>query len=633
MAGLTAADVKRIESIATGYINDVLSGKITAGRFVKMAVQRHVDDLKYGPGRGLVFKPEMAARAIKFFSYLRLWKGSEYKGKEYILAPHMMFITWVMMGWYRTSDGKRRFRKSYIEMARKGSKSSYAGALMAYFFIADGEAASECFAAAVTRDQAKLVWTNVVNLTKQSIFAKRITYFSHNISILETNSKCEPLSSDAKSLDGLDIHFASLDELHAHPTRQVHDLISDAIGARSQPMIAIITTAGFNQTGICYETRDYIATILKGVGIPDGFNDDSIFGIIYTLDTKKDWPDLREAKEDLQPGEQHEDDWTNEDVWVKAAPGLLGISESGKRYGLDADGIAIPGYMTKLEDMRDKARVAMQVPSAQNNFLTKRLSIWTQQENRWLDLALWDQNNIRPVTEETCRGRLCYGGIDLSAISDMTVWVMLFPDEQDKDLVDILIRVWCPEARLHDTKNKYREQYQTWAKQGYLTVTDGDALDYDLVRGKIAGYTDKDGNYIQGDKDRFNIESMSVDRGFQGYEFSQKLDRDLGGTEKKEKVIACGMGWLSMNGPCQELERLLLLKKLNHGGNPILRWMADNVSVKVNPTGGGKSPNKASSQGKIDGIVGTLLALDRKLRMPEIIGSGYEANDAEIMVF
>jgi phage terminase large subunit-like protein len=93
------------------------------------------------------------------------------------------------------------------------------------------------------------------------------------------------------------------------------------------------------------------------------------------------------------------------------------------------------------------------------------------------------------------------------------------------------------------------------------------------------------------------------------------------------------MGWLSMNGPCQELERLLLLKKLNHGGNPILRWMADNVSVKVNPTGGGKSPNKASSQGKIDGIVGTLLALDRKLRMPEIIGSGYEANDAEIMVF
>ncbi len=597
-------EINAIEKRAQGYIDDVLSGKVLACRFVHLAVKRHLDDLAHGKERGLVFNREKAAHAVKFFSFLKLWKGKEYSGLPFVLGPHFTFIIWVLMGWYRL-DGKRRFRRAYLELGRKSAKTTIAAGLASYFFIADGEQGSEVYSAAVTRDQAKLVWTNIKNLTKTSGFAKKITYFTHNLSIQETNSKCEPLSSDAKSLDGLDTHFASLDELHAHPTREVHDLISDSIGARSQPLILIITTAGFNQTGICYETREYLTQILKGT-----IQDDSFFGIIYTLDTKKDWPDLKERKEGGE-GER-EDDWTNEDVWVKAVPGLIGITESGKWFGIDKKGNPIPGYMTKLEDMRDKARIAKQMPSAQNNFLTKRLNVWTQQENRWIDLALWDQNNIRPVTEESCLGRLCYGGIDLSAVSDLTVWVMLFPDSADKDLLDILIRVWCPEKRLSDTKNKYREQYQSWKKQGYLITTEGDAIDYDFVRAQIVA-----------DNLKLNVESMSVDRGFQGYEFSQKLDQELGGTEKAPKVIACGMGWVSMNGPCQELERLLLLKKLNHGGNPVLRWMADNVSVKINPTGGGKSPNKATSQGKIDGIIGILLGLDRKLRMaPEV--SAYE---------
>lgn len=610
--------INEIEKTVNGYIDGVLSGKITACRYVSLACKRHMDDLASCNDRGLYFDRRKAALAIKFFSYLKLWKGKEYKGKEFVLPPHWMFVIWSLMGWYR-EDRTRRFRKSYVEVARKNAKSTINGGLASYFFIADGEEGAEIYTAAVKKDQAKIVWTNIQNLTKPSIFAKNITYFKHNLSILGTNSKCEPLSSETKSLDGLDAHFVSLDELHAHPTREVYDLTDDSIGARLQALISIITTAGFNQTGICYELREYLTQVLKGTLL-----DDSFFGMIFTLDTKKDWPDLKEKKEDLREGEQHEDDWTNEDVWVKPAPGLIGITESGKRFGINKEGNPIPGYMTKIEDIRDKARIAKQMPSAQNNFLTKRMNIWTQQENRWLDLALWDQNNIRPVTEESCMSRISYGGIDLSAVSDLTVWVQLFPDIEDKDLIDILIRVWCPEARLFDTKNKYRDQYQAWKKQGYLFTTEGDAIDYDFVRGQIAGYTDAEGNYIKGDKDRFNIESISVDRGFQGYEFSQKLDADLGGNEKDPKVIACGMGWKSMMGPCQELERLLLLKKLNHGGNPILRWMADNVSVKINPTGGWKSPNKATSQGKIDGIIGILLGLNRMLRNPIAAKSIYD---------
>lgn len=627
-------EIARVRKIVHGYIDGVLSGEIVAGRFVKLACQRHLDDLEHGPDRGLVFREEKAYHAVKFFSFLKLWKGREYKGKEFVLAPPRVFFTWVLMGWYRKNaninidlgNGRRhgqsevdkltrRFRMAYDEEARKGAKSTYSGGLGAYFFVADGEDGAEVYCAAVKKEQAKIVWTNIKNLLKNSGFSKTVTFLTHNLFIENTNSKCEPLSSDTKSLDGLDTHFASEDELHAHPTREVHDLIVDSIGARSQPMVLITTTAGFNQTGICYELREYLTQILKGT-----IQDDSFFGVIYTLDTKKDWPDLKEKKETLKDGEIYEDDWTNEDVWPKAAPGLVGITENGKRFGLDKNGEPIPGYMTKIEDMRDKCRIAKQMPSAQNNFLTKRLNIWTQQENRWIDLALWDQNNIRPVLEENLFKKMCVGGIDLSSVSDLTPWVMLFPDDEDKELVDIFMRVWCPEARLFDTKNKYREQYKAWKKQGYLYTTQGDAIDYDFIRAEIVK-----------DNLKFNINSMGVDRLFQGYEFSQKLDADIGGTEKDSKVIACGMGFLSMAGPCQEFERRLLLKKLNNGGNPILRWMADNVSVKTDPAGN-KKPDKASSQGKIDGIIGILLCLDRLLRNPEPVKSVYEGLTKEQMI-
>jgi len=589
-------DADHYEKIAHGYIEDVLAGRITACRWVKLACQRHLDDLKNGHERGLVFDRERATRAVKFFSYLKLWKGKEYKGKPFVLAPHFVFITWCLMGWYRV-DKTRRFRKSYIEMARKGAKSTYAGGLGAFFFVADGEYGAEVYTAAVKRDQAKIVWDNIRNLTRSSGFSDRITYLTNNLSIDATHCKCEALASDSKSLDGLDTHFASLDELHAHPTREVHDLIDDSIGARSQPMILIITTAGFNQTGICYETREYLTQILKGT-----VQDDSFFGIIYTLDTKKDWPELEDRTKGGDSGKELEDDWMDEDNWIKAAPGLVGVSQSGKRYGMDEKGNPVPGYMTKLTDMRDKARIAAQVPSAQNNFLTKRLNIWTQQESRWLDLGLWDQNNIRPVGEEEFAGRACFGGIDLSAVSDMTVWTLLFPDPADKDQLHVLARVWCPEARLHDTKNKYRDQYQAWKRQSYLMTTDGDAIDYDFIRAKIVE-----------DALKFDVDSISVDRLFQGYEFAMKLNEDLGGSEKAPKVYPCGMGHMSMAGPCLEMERLLLERKLNHGGNPVLRWMADCVAVKRDPAGNMK-PDKANSGGKIDGIVGILLCLDRKLK-------------------
>lgn len=217
------------------------------------------------------------------------------------------------------------------------------------------------------------------------------------------------------------------------------------------------------------------------------------------------------------------------------------------------------------------------------------------------------------ATLEKYRNRFAVSGIDLSSVSDLTCVGHLIPHPDDWEKVDVILRTWCPESKIYDTANKYRDQYQAWHKQGWLEVTDGNAIDYDYVRARVV----EDARILK-------IDSIGVDRLFQGYEFCMKLNDELGGTEKDPKVIACGMGYLSMAGPCQEFERRLLEKKINHGGNPILRFMADSVAVRKDPAGNMK-PDKDKSQGKIDGIVVILLALDRLMRQKPPQKSKYEA--------
>lgn len=363
------------------YCRKVLAGEVLACKWVKLACERHLNDLEEGHLRGLYFDYDAADHALEFFEYLKLWQGQGFKGEPFTLAPHYQFITSSLMGW-KKADGYRRFTEAHIEMARKGAKSTFSGGLGAYFLM-EPESGGQIYTAATKKDQALIVWENIHHLLEDSIFKKYCTFFKHNISIKETRSRCAPLSSDVKSLDGLNIHFASLDELHAHPTPQVYNLISDAVGTRRQPLVLTITTAGFDQVGICYNNRHYITLILRGL-----VEDDDRFGIIYTLDTKKDWPDL-----------EVEDDYFDEDVWVKAIPGLAGVAESGKRFGMDRDGNIIPGYMSLIKDVRTKARKAKEIPAELNNFLTKRMNIWTQQATRWISLELWDSNHTKDIYE------------------------------------------------------------------------------------------------------------------------------------------------------------------------------------------------------------------------------------------
>lgn len=543
------------------YAEAVVSGKIVAGELIRLACERHLRDLKTCKIRGLYFDHDAANHALEFFRFLRHSKG-EWAGCTFQLEPWQQFIVGSIFGWKR-ADGTRRFRTAYVEVPRKNGKSTLAAGVGLYLFVADGEYGAEVYSAATKRDQAKIVWDEAANMVRRSpALATRIRVFSGkaNMHIPETRSKFEPLGADADTLDGLNVHAAIVDELHAHKTRAVWDVLETATGARRQPLEFAITTAGTDQNSICYELHEYAVDILKHI-----IQDDTFFVYIATIDEGDDWKDPR--------------------VWAKANPNL--------------------GVSVKIDDLVRKCEKAKKLPAAQNAFLRLHLNVWTQQVNRWIDLQLWDEQ-AGIVDEENLRGRVCYGGLDLSSVSDIAAWVMVFPDEKDPELVDVLCRFWVPEAKLHDDQNRYRDQYRVWARAGFLKTTPGDAVDYGFIKAQILR-----------DAQTYRLVDLNIDRLFQAHQLAIELQ------EEGLTVVGMGQGFASMAAPMKEFERRLLARKIRHGGNPVLRWMADNVAVKQDPAGNLK-PDKASSQGKIDGIVALVMALDRAMRHEKPQQSVYE---------
>jgi phage terminase large subunit-like protein len=545
------------------YAEKVVAGRVPAGEFLILACERHLRDLKIGRARGIYFDEDAADHAIEFFSFLRLWEG-EWKGCAFNLELWQKFIVGSLFGWKRT-DGTRRFRVGYIEIPRKNGKSPMLAGIGLYLFMADDEPGAQVYSAATKRDQAKIVWKHAAKMAVTSPVLKnriKIYWGKCNMHIAETESKFEPLGADADTMDGLNIHAALVDELHAHKSRAVWDVLETATSSRRQPMQLAITTAGVDQTSICYENHQYSEMVLKGT-----VQDDTFFAFIATID-----------KDDVE-------NWDDPRVWAKANPNL--------------------GISVKLDDLKRKAVKAKEMPSFLNAFLRLHLNVWTQQVDRWIPLHLWDEN-AGIVAEEELKGRTCYGGLDLSSVSDITAWVMVFPRDDDQEELDILCRFWCPEARLHDPHNKYRDQYKTWVKQGFLMTTPGDAIDYSFVKAQIFK-----------DAEIFNLVDLNIDRLFQ----SHQVNMDL--TTEGITVAGMGQGFLSMAAPMNEFERRLLTRKLHHGGHPVLRWMADNVAVRKDPAGNLK-PDKAASQGKIDGIVALVMAIDRAMRHEQPKKSVYE---------
>ncbi|MEM7131186.1 MAG: terminase TerL endonuclease subunit [Chloroflexota bacterium] len=534
------------------YIDNVLSGELLACKWVKLACQRHLRDLKRADGVELWFDDDVAAHAIEFFQFLKHSKG-EWAGRTLELEPWQQFVTAMIFGWQRIDeDGNqvRRFRTAYIEVPRKNGKTTWAAGLGLYLMDADDEPGAEIYTAATKRDQARISHSEATRMVKSSPFLRRhIKAFKDNLHCELTASKFEPVGRDADSLDGLNVHGAIVDEVHAHKTRDIWDILETATGARRQPLMIGITTAGFNRQSICFELHDYTEKVLEQV-----IDGDSFFGIIYSID--------------------EDDDWEAPTTWQKANPNW--------------------GVSIKADNIRELAERAGQIPSQLNAFLRLRLNVWTQSETKWIDSERW-QRCGQSVSEEGLRGRRCYAGLDLSTTTDVSAFVLVFPPEVAEDPYRITCRFWIPEDNMVIRSKRDRVPYDVWVRQGYMQSTPGDVIDYDFILAQI-----------DQDAERYDLQEIAFDRWG-----ATKLQTDM--QEQGHEIVQFGQGFASMSGPMKELEKLILSEKIAHGGNPVLTWMAHNLVAREDPAGNIK-PDKEKSIEKIDGMVALIMGLDRALR-------------------
>jgi phage terminase large subunit-like protein len=555
-----------IEFTAERYIADVLAGRQVACRWVRLACERHVRDLELGGARGLRFDPVAAQVVIAFFSLLKHSKG-EWAGRPVTLEPWQQFILWVLFGWKR-ADGTRRFRTSYKEIARKNGKTTIAAGIGLYLMLADGEPGAEVYSAATIRSQARLSHAEATRMAKSSpAIRQRVRIYKDNIHIVDTASKFEPLGADADTMDGLNVHGAIVDEVHAHKTRDTWDKLETATGSRRQPLLFAITTSGYDRQSLCFQLHEFTEKVLSGV-----VQDDSFFGIIYTLDEG--------------------DDWQDEATWIKANPNL--------------------GVSKKLDDMRRKAARAVEMPAALNAFQRLELDIWTQSETKWINLPKW-QACGQAVDAAGLRGRTCYGGLDLSSNTDISAWLLVFPPQKEDENYQVLCRFFIPEEAMVQRSRRDRVPYDVWVRQGYITATAGDVIDYDFILAQI-----------DEDAQAYDIGELAFDRW--GASSIQTTLQEKGGPDW---LVQFGQGFASMSPPMKELEKLILAGRLAHGNNPVLTWMMDNVVAKTDPAGNIK-PDKERSRERIDGVVALIMALDRALRHQAPKRSVYEDRGLEV---
>jgi phage terminase large subunit-like protein len=541
------------------YCNEVLAGRILAGKLVRLACERHLKDLNTGAARGLKWDLAAALRAIQFFpDVLRLAEG-DHAGKPFVLNLWQKFVIGSLYGW-KGEDGKRRFRIAYIEVGKGNGKSPMAGGVGLYMLTADGEASAECYAAATTREQASILFSDAVKMVDQSpALSARIIQSGKqkvfNLAHMASGSFFRPVSSEGKGLDGKRVHYAALDEIHEHPNATVVDKMRAGTKGRSQALIFEITNSGFDRKSVCRHHHDYSRQVLEG-----SLQNDAWFAYVCGLDK--------------------DDDWRNEKVWVKPNPNL-GVS-IGHKY------------------LREQVLEAVGIPSKEN--IVKRLNfcIWTEQSERWMPVEVWNGcGGLGAIDENALMKRKVFGALDLASKVDIASLAMVFPPEDPNGIYQALFRHWVPKDNVRRRAERDGVPYADWIDQGLITATEGNITDYDVIRRDINALGD-----------RFAFQEIAFDP-WNATQLATQLSGD-GFT-----MVEFRQGFQSMTEPTKQLMALCLAKKINHGDNAVLRWMASNVAVKQDPAGNLK-PDKGKSTEKIDGIVALIMALGRAIVQPDL---------------
>lgn len=497
------------------------------------------------------YDEEAADFVVAFIEQLRHTKG-EFYNQPFELIDWQEKIIRDVFGTLKP-DGYRQFTTAYIEVPKKCGKSELAAAVALYMLCADGEQRAEVYGCAADRDQSSLVFDVACDMVRLSnALSKRceIRPSRKTINFVPTNSVYKALSADVAGKSGVNVSALVFDELWVQKDRKFFDMMTKGTSdARRNPLHFIITTAGNDTNSICYELHQKAMDILAGRKV-----DPTFYPVIY--------------------GAAEDEDWTDPEVWAKANPSL--------------------GITIGMDKVEAACASAQQNPGEENSFRQLRLNQWVKQAVRWMPMDKWDQCALA-VDPEALEGRVCYGGLDLSSTTDLTAFCLVFPPLDEDEPFYVLPYFWCPEDTLDLRVRRDHVPYDTWEKQGFMETTEGNVIHY--------GHIEK---FIESLGERYNIREIAFDR-WGATQMVQDLE-GMGFT-----VVPFGQGFASMSPPTKELMKLVLEKKIAHGGHPVLRWNMDNIFIRTDPAGNIKA-DKAKSTEKIDGAIAMIMALDRAIR-------------------
>lgn len=542
----------------TVYARAVAKGKIVAGPYVRDACKRHLEDIKTGAARGLVWDAKRAQLEIDFFEEVLHLNGGDFEGQLFKLHGWQAFIVGSLSGW-RRADGFRRFNLAYVETG-KGSGKSPLAAGVGIRGLTGKRQRAEIYSAATKKDQAMVLFRDAVAMVKQSpLLASRCATSGavgkeYNIAYHKQHSFFRPISSD-EGQSGPRPHIGLIDELHEHKDSVTVEMMKAGFKNDRDALLFIITNSGVGQTSVCWNYHDYAVKVSRG-----DLQDDSFFGYVCGLD-------------------EGDDPFTDESCWIKANPSLPELP------GMDY----LRGQFTAARGMPSKASVVKRL-----NFC-----IWTDAGSPWLSYEVWKKARTE-VELEALRGRRCFGGLDMSSTTDVTAFVLAFEPIADGEPWLLVPWFWLPGDDLHERDDRDRVPYAAWRDQGYLRTKPGKAIRPAQVAADVAEICAMF-DVVSIGYDRWGIEALKVAMENDGISLP---------------LVPHGQGFKDMAPAVKEFEARLLNGQLKHGGHPILTAHASAAVLDEDPAGNRK-PVKQKATGRIDGIVAALMAIGQTLTPEE----------------
>lgn len=496
------------------YAHDVIEERIVAGEYVKLACRRFFAFMADGRYE---FREEKVAEVLRFVGMLKHSTG-RHAGKPFIPEPWQEFVLAGIYGFYLKGTEERLTKSVYLEMARKQGKTALAAALCLYALIGEGEMNAEVDLAANSKDQAKIGFEMCSHFAKSiDPIGKYLRLYRDRVMFDKTRSKLRVMAADDTKLDGFNASMWLLDEYHAAKTSGLKDVLQSSQGMRDNPLGVIITTAGFDKLGPCYQYRTTCTEVLHGLK-----SDDSLFALIYSLDEG--------------------DDWKDEKVWIKSNPNL--------------------GITVKASYLRGEVRKAANSPSDEVGVKTKNINMWCDTDTTWIP-EHYILEASRDISFDDFEGMTCYAGVDLSSTSDLTSLAILIPSETEMNFV---VKYYLPEAAL--CEKRFRELYGEWRRGGYLTVTPGNVTDYDYVLNDLMDIQQKLLLYSVG-YDNWNATQFVINatgNGLPMEPISQSIGNFNRPTKELERLLLSGLAKFDNNVITRHCFRNVVLSR-DHNGN------------------------------------------------------------------